>query len=122
MYANLLEHRAAQLDVDSGMLIHGNDLVPVIDAAATVSETGKNWAIALVNRHPTKEAACTIKLKGNLIDGTYPATLLVGDSTDAYNDLNHPERVVPERIQLPFKGGVVKLAPHSLTIVRLSPR
>ena len=52
------------------------------------------------------------------LEGTYEATILVGDSPDAYNDVEHPERVVPEKTQLAFKQGVVRLPPFSLTIVR----
>jgi hypothetical protein len=40
--------------------------------------------------------------------------------TDAYHDLERPNRVVPQRIELTSKKGVVKLAPHSLTIVKVS--
>jgi hypothetical protein len=54
-----------------------------------------------------------------LLDGRYEATILAGDSPQAFNDVEHPNRVVPERTQVPFKKGVVSLLPHSLTIVRI---
>jgi alpha-N-arabinofuranosidase len=79
----------------------------------------KRCAIALVNRHPSKIVACTVKMKDALIDGRYEATILAGDSPEAFNDVEHPNRVVPERTQLTFEKGVVKLPPHSLAIVRV---
>jgi alpha-N-arabinofuranosidase len=91
----------------------------MIDAIATVDESGKVWAIALVNRHLSKHAACTVKMKDTLLEGRYEATILAGDSPDAFNDVEHPNRVVPERTQVSFKQGVVNLPPHSLVIVRV---
>ena len=117
MYANQLEDRVGKLDLEAGKLMHGSRWVPMIDAIATVDESGKVWAIALVNRHPSKNAACTIKMKDTLLDGRYEATILAGDSPDAFNDVEHPGRVVPERTRLLFKKGVVNLPPHSLAIV-----
>ena len=93
--------------------------MPVIDAAATVDETGKNWAVALVNRHPSETVACTVKLGDRLLDGAFDATVLAGDSPDAFNDVEHPNRVVPAKTQLKIDQGVVKLPPHSLTIIRI---
>ena len=89
------------------------------DGALTVNESGTHWAIALVNRHPEKEVACAVKMKDMLLDGRYEATILAGDSPDAFNDVEHPNRLVPERTQLSFNKGVVNLPPHSLAIVRV---
>jgi alpha-L-arabinofuranosidase len=117
MYANQLESRVAKLDLDGGMLMHGNDFISVIDGVATVDQGGKKLALALVNRHPSKEVACTVRMKDTLVDGTYSAIVLTGDSPDAYNDVEHPDRVVPKKMQLTVRKGVVTLAPHSLTIL-----
>jgi len=119
MYANQLEDRVGKLDLEAGKLMQGSRWVPMIDAIATVNESGKVWAIALVNRHPSKPAACTVKMKDTLLDGRYEATILAGDSPEAFNDVEHPNRVVPERTQLYFEKGVVNLPPHSLAIVRV---
>jgi alpha-N-arabinofuranosidase len=119
MYANDLEGRVGRLNLEAGMLVQGKRFIPVIDAVATVDELGETWAIALVNRHPAEHVACTVKLKDALLEGTYEARILAGDSPDAYNDVERPNRVVPERKQLTFKQGVVRLPPHSLTIVRI---
>ena len=80
---------------------------------------GKRWAIALVNRDPLQAVACTVKLGDQFPDGMYDATVLAGDSPEAFNDIEHPDRVVPGNTKVEFKKGVVNLPPHSLTIVRI---
>ncbi len=119
MYANQLEERVGRSNVEAPMLVHGDRFAPVIDAIATVDQAGKHWSLALVNRHPDEAVACTVRMKDRLPEGTYDATILAGDSPDAFNDVQHPHRVVPESRQLSFKNGVVMLPAHSLTIVKL---
>ena len=119
MYANELEARVGKLDLKTGKLMHGKQSIPMIDAVATVNQSGTTWSIALVNRHPSKAATCTVKMSDALPDGRYEATILAGDSPDAFNDVEHPDRVVPEKTKLTFTKGVVELPPHSLTIVRI---
>jgi alpha-N-arabinofuranosidase len=119
MYANELEGRVGKLELEAGNLKHGNRRIPMIDAIATVNESGKNWAIALVNRHPEKEVACTVKMKDVLLDGNYEATVLAGDSPQAYNDIETPNRVIPRKTKMTFAKGVANLAAHSLTIVKV---
>ena len=119
MYANELEARVAKLDIQADQLAHGNKSVGVVDAVATVDESGKNWSIAIVNRHPDQQVPCTIKMKDLLLDGEYNAVVLSGDSPDAFNDIDRPDRVVPVTKKLIFRKGVVALPPHSLTIVKV---
>jgi alpha-N-arabinofuranosidase len=119
MYANELEERVGQLDLNAGILRHGNQSMPVLDAIATVDALGKEWAIALVNRHPTESVNCTVIMGKEPLTGTYKATVLTGDSPDAYNDIEHPNRVAPRTVDLTFQDGIVDLLPHSLTIVHV---
>ena len=90
-----------------------------MDAIATVDESGHQWSIALVNRHPDKSLACTINMKDSPLDGNFQALVLAGDSPDAYNDIEHPDRVVPLKTMLTLTKGVIQLPPHSLTIVKV---
>lgn len=120
MYANQLKDRVGKLDIKADMLMQGQASVAVVDAIATVDESGKNWAIALVNRHPSKDVACTVNMKNTLLNGRYDVTILTGDSPDAFNDIEHPDRVVPKETQLTFKKGSVDLPPHSLTIITVT--
>jgi alpha-N-arabinofuranosidase len=120
MYANLLESRVAKIAVEASSYGGGKVPMAVMDAVATVDATGKTWALALVNRHPDQTATCTVKLGDVLLDGTFEATILVGDSPDAFNDVEHPNRVVPEKSQVRINKNVIALPPHSLTIVRVA--
>jgi alpha-N-arabinofuranosidase len=120
MYANELHPRVGKLDLTADELCRGGQSIPVADAVVTVDDSGKNWAIALVNRHPELEVACTVTMQDPIPDGSHEAIVLAGDSPDSYNDIEHPERVVPRRTTLVFANGVVHLPPHSLSIVRLT--
>jgi alpha-N-arabinofuranosidase len=122
MYANLLQSRVGKADVTAGALSRGRSSVAVVDAVATVDDSGGTWSIALVNRHPSKIVACTVKMEGVPIDGRHEATVLGGESPDSYNDVENPNRVTPRKTQLDFKDGTVSLPPHSLTIVSLTAK
>ena len=120
MYANLLQPRFVGSQVTGDELtISEKEAVAVVDAITTVDESGKQWAIALVNRHPSDAVACSVKMKDRPLEGTYEATVLAGESPDSYNDIEHPNRVVPEKTTLTFTKGAVHLPPHSLTIVKV---
>ena len=58
-----------------------------------------------------------VTMGDKLLNGIYKAKILTGESTDSYNDIEHPNRVAPKEVELKFKNGVVHLPPHSLTIV-----
>lgn len=120
MYANQLEPRVANLELQSDKLTHGKHAVAMVDAIATVNAAGNAWSLAIVNRHPDQAVACTVKLKNVLLDGTYEAQVLAGDTPESFNDIDHPNRVVPVKTQLTFTQGVAKLPPHSLTIVKVA--
>jgi alpha-N-arabinofuranosidase len=117
MYANELQEQVAELRVKAGSLLHGSESVDVVDAIATVNKSGNSWAIALMNRHPSKNVACTVNMSDTPLDGAHTATVLTGESPDAFNDIEHPNRVAPKKVQVMFNNGVVDLPPHSLTIV-----
>ena len=113
----IAESRVAKLAVEGTPQGGGRQPISVIDAVATVDAAGKNWAIVLVNRDPLQTVACTVKLGDRSLDGTFDATILAGDSPEAFNDVERPNRVMPEKIQLEFHQGMVNLPPHSLTIL-----
>mgnify|MGYP006427400619 CR=1 FL=1 len=118
MYANLLGSRVVPLEVSSPDLSIGNEHVVTLDAIATVDDRGEEWSIALVNRHPSEALECTLSLPSGELNGSFKATQLNGDSPEAYNSLEQPDRVVPRDIEVVFKNGVTSLPPHSLTIVK----
>ena len=90
-----------------------------IDAIATVDKKGEKWAISLVNRHPSENLECKVIMGDKLLNGIYKATILTGETTDSFNDIEHPNRVAPKEIKLKINNGIVYLPPHSLTIFHI---
>ena len=119
MYANELEERVGYTQVTADKLTNNKDSVDIIDVIATVDKKGENWAISLINRHPSENLACTVKLGDKPLNGKYKATILTGDSPDSFNDIEHPNRVAPKELELWFKKGIAILPPHSLIIVHV---
>ncbi len=122
MYSNELEARVSASQVKADKLRHQLKSVSVIDAVATVNESGDQWSIALVNRHPSKPVACKLNMKNKTLEGSYTAVALTSDSPEAYNDINFPDRVTPEQTTVNFTKGVTYLPPHSLLIIKVSVR
>ena len=60
-----------------------------------------------------------MKLGSQTLTGKYRATVLAGDAAEAYNDVDRPNRVVPQTIDLSFDGGQTALPPHSVTILEV---
>lgn len=119
IYANLLAENVADAWVTSDPFTYAETSVPALDAVATCDDGMRLWRLALVNRHPELELACTIALDGKRLGGAYGATVLSGDSPNAYNGVEHPDRVVPVQTELIFADGVTTLPPHSVVIVRI---
>lgn len=119
MYANLLKECVADAQISSEYLSCGEASVALVDAVATVDKTGRRWSIAVANRHPSEKVSCTVRMENTLLEGAYSATVLASDSPDVYNDIEHPDRVVPEKVQQTFSKGMTNLPPHSLTILEL---
>jgi alpha-N-arabinofuranosidase len=118
LYASLLQPNVLAAKVTCEALQNGDASAPVVDAVATVSDDKKSMTLALVNRHPERPADLKLDL------GTAPAkaraTVLAGDSPDAYNDVAHPDRVRPEVREGVVRSGSITLAPHSVTFVEMT--
>ncbi len=52
--------------------------------------------------------------------GAREATVLCGDSPDAFNDVEKPNGVVPEKRKLAGEDGLLHLPPHSLCVVHVA--
>ena len=117
MYASLLGENVAEAWVTSDPFAHGGTQVPALDAIATCDDGMRTWQIALVNRHPERELMCTLAVDCRRLEGTYKATVLSGDSPDAYNSVDHPDRVRPVETEVAIEDGSISLPPHSLTIL-----
>jgi len=119
MYANLLDKQVLDSFVEAVPLVHRDESIDVVDALVTADDAGKNYSIAIINRHPSDDVRCQIFLQGLLPHGSFEATVLSGDSVDSYNDIMRPSRVMPEKKQVTFEQGILTLQPHSLTIVKV---
>jgi alpha-N-arabinofuranosidase len=119
MYSNLLGTKTASAKLTSDPYVHGGGSAPALDAIATCNEMRRAWRIVLVNRHASRPIDCSVTLGQRPLNGTFRATVLVGDSPDACNDVDRPERVVPQNAELRFSNGDARLLPHSITILEV---
>lgn len=121
MYANLLESNIALTSMTTNDSIrYEKRTIPVVDAIATTDNTKKNWSVVLINRHLEQAITCSVKIGEWLPDGKFDATVLQGDSPDAYNYIDNPDRVKPQNVSVLIKTGVVVLPPHSINIIKLA--
>ncbi len=120
MYANLLEEYVAQNWTSCDMFTHNGNSIPALDAIATCDAAREHWAIAVINRHPLVSLRFHIALEGKSLSGTYQMTTLCGDSPDAYNDVDRPERVVPVTKDVRIEQGMIDFPPHSVNIIKIS--
>jgi alpha-N-arabinofuranosidase len=73
-----------------------------------------------VNKDPEKEAVCDLGIGG--LDGSIIATFLSGDSTEAFNDIDSPNRVVPQEKKIRIRNGMVTIPAHSLVILPIKKK
>jgi alpha-L-arabinofuranosidase len=120
MYANLLGEKVADAFVLSDPLTYQGQSIPAFDGIVTCNPAFTAWRLALINRDPMEVLSCKVVLAGQPLEGRYLATMLCGDSPDAYNDFDQPTRVIPARTHLEFKLGSASLPPHSITILEIN--
>ena len=121
LYANELAPRVGDAYVASPVFAHGANSAPALDAVATCDDTHSAWRLALVNRLPDEPLPCRIVIGGKLLTGAQHATVLSGDSPDAYNDIATPNRVTPQQLDVTCTDGTITLPPHSVTILQVGP-
>jgi alpha-N-arabinofuranosidase len=119
MYANLLADHVAPAVVTGDSFNPEGGGVLALDAAATCDATRQHWRLALINRHPDLPLRCQVTLPGKNLTGFFPGVVLAGDSPDAYNDIDFPQRVAPAESQLELADGIVVLLPHSVTVLSI---
>ena len=120
MFNDLTESNAVPVDVKSVMLQHEGESIATLDATVTRNKEGTAVAIAVVNRHPDAAVPCQLALTGLPMGAKVSATTLAGDSPDAYNDIDTPNRVKPETFTVASLEDPVLLPPHSVTIVNVN--
>jgi alpha-N-arabinofuranosidase len=117
MYANELGPNVVPLELESDMLPEPASRVKAVDAVATCDDSKTNWRIVVINRDPERAAEVKLDLGNRALDGSYPAIVLSGDGPDAYNDIDRPDRVTPESLEVTMRRGRVTVPAHSLIIL-----
>ena len=121
MYVNLLEANVLPVDICSERLVFEDDSVDVIDAVLTVDDSGSRYALAVVNKDPSKAVSLTLDpfLFGKKIPSELSAQVLSGNGPDDFNEVGAEDHIVPRSARLCVsKSGCVTLQPHSLTVIR----
>jgi alpha-N-arabinofuranosidase len=109
---------------DFSVTLPGGDvLVPAIDAVATRTAGEDAVRIAVVNRHPEKTVALT--LRGAALRRYSKATVhtLAAKSRDAYNDIDTPTAVAVVTDSYSLKESDqtrLNISPHSVSVIVLS--
>ena len=116
MYSDLLEAEVVECQVSSDPLKIEQESVACIDAVVTRSADRKRLAACVVNRHPSLAASVALEVGGP--QRSVRTTTLSGDSPDAYNDVAHPARVVPQTREVAAGSGRIELPPHSVSVVQ----
>ncbi len=119
MYGEFLQPNMVASSVRCDAFAHSGESVPVLDAVVTCSDDRRAVSMAIVNRHPDATVVCRPMLANASGNSRPTVTILAGPSPDAYNDVNHPERVKPETRRLDGFDGTIALGPHSVNILRL---
>lgn len=120
MYSDLLQPNVLAAEVMSERLKGDQKSVQALDAVVTTSSDRSQVAIAFVNRHPENAARWKLNIRGARTGGQATLTVLSGDSTDAYNDIANPERVVPQFSKVGVDASPFELPPHSVAILTFS--
>ena len=132
MYANLLQPNVVPVTLKCGEISDGKKSVPSVDAVLTRSDDGSRMTLMVVNKSPDKDETLDISRLFGLADGTKPvppdadgtsanlsATILSGDSPDAYNDIGNENRVMPQKVKLPVAEGKISLPCHAIVSIAL---
>ena len=95
--------------------------MPLIDASATLDESGRALTVNIVNNDAANEQSVTIEALG-LELSDYTARTLTGDLADR-NDFDHPNAIEPTTVNGTLQqDGTVTLAPASVTVLRFALR
>ena len=120
MYSDLLLPNVVSSSITCDQLQVEKDTVPALDAVVTQSDDRTRTAIALINRHPENPARWQLKLDPQVNPVGATITVLSGESPDAYNDVAHPDRVVPETRPLVLRDGLIEVPPHSVAVAQFT--
>ena len=119
MYVPFQDAQFLPVTLNAGTYTYGKITLPKVDAIAARSKDGKIW-LALVNLDPNREASVTANIAG-VNATTATGQVLTAASFNAVNTFDAPNAVQPKPFSAAAQDGklVLRLAPHSVTVVQL---
>ncbi len=114
LYADHLRETVVTTAVSADELASGGQSVPAVDAVISADDAG--MTAIMVNRHPVAQADCHLHLDKMAPDGAVDVLILDGDSPDAYNDIDKPDRVTPHAERLACRNGRISIPPHAIVV------
>lgn len=122
MYSNLLQDYVVPVDLTCDRLICENESTDLLDVVLTSDENRQRYTLAVVNKSPTDDAPLALDFEGLGVKNPkrLNGTVVSGSSPDDYNDLEHPDRVVPEKHTFPVADSKVMIPAHSLVLIEIS--
>lgn len=118
LYVDHLLPRLTDCHVVCDRLTHEGRSVAAVDAV--VSAEADRLALLVTNRHPDLPVAMTLRVDGQNPSGEFALTSLDGDSPDAFNSVDQPDRVVPRATRVRIVDGRLELPPHSIVALELA--
>lgn len=118
MYVDFTREFIVPAEVEGPTLSHGDRSIDEVEVLVSTGEEGT--VLAVTNRNPESAAACTITLNGVPLTGSHKATVLAGDSVDAFNSVDAPDAVAPRELTLSDENGVYRIPPHALCMIEVA--
>lgn len=119
MFANMLQDYVVPVDVTCDRLWHEQESTTLLDIVLTSDKQGKKYTFAIVNKDPSSDVELTIDFAGLGVKSPerLTGTVLSGSSPDDYNDIEHPDRVIPAKKTFVVKDSKVCIPAHSLAMI-----
>ncbi len=126
MYVNLLgdivHDSWNECQVVKEMKAKSGEMKPVemVDAIVTSFSDKAGYAVAAVNKESDSELPITLDFEG---EGNVVISYISGDSTEAYNDIDHEGvMIIKEELGEFHQGMEIMLKPHSVNIIQVGVR
>jgi alpha-N-arabinofuranosidase len=100
----------------------GETRVTALDAVATLSDDQKTLSVCIINKSPSKTLELELQIPWISLRRKARLIRLSGDSPDAFNSVEHPNRVTPDTRNLDNmkQTSTITVSPHSVNILELS--
>lgn len=117
MYVDHIRERILSTRVEGPEIRGEGASIAQVDALVSVDAAGTT--ITLVNRDPARSARCEVWLDGEVLTGGRDATILSGDSPDAFNSVDRPDAVMPLEAPMQDEQGAYVIPPHALCMLHV---